>query len=76
VERFNLRNLNSDVVMMMMMDIIRAWESINDNLKDSATDSPGYCELKQYKQWFNEKCSKLLDQRSRINCIGCRIQTK
>jgi hypothetical protein len=31
--------------------------------KISAKESLGYCELKKHKQWFDEECSKLLDQR-------------
>jgi len=45
------------------MDISRAWEGIGGNIKSSATDSLGYYELKQHKPWFDEECSKLLDQR-------------
>jgi len=55
--------------------VSRAWESIRENLKASATGSLGY-ELKQHKQWFNDKCLKLLDQRSKVNCSGFRIQAK
>jgi hypothetical protein len=29
----------------------------------SATESIGYCELKQQKPWFDEECAKLLDER-------------
>jgi len=43
------------------VDINRAWERIRENLKDSATESLGYYELKQHKPWFDEKCSKLLN---------------
>jgi hypothetical protein len=31
-------------------------------MKASATESLGYYELKQHKSWFDEECSKLLDQ--------------
>jgi hypothetical protein len=56
-----------------------AWETIRDNtdntanflfymnifilLKISAKESLGYLELKKHKPWFDEGCSKLLDQR-------------
>jgi hypothetical protein len=43
-------------------DINRAWESIRENMKASATECLGYCELKQHKPLFNERSSKLLDQ--------------
>jgi hypothetical protein len=32
-------------------------------MKTSTTESLGYYELKQHKSWFDEECSKLLDQR-------------
>jgi hypothetical protein len=44
------------------VDINRAWETNRENIKVSAKESLGYYELK-YKPWFNEGCSKLLDQR-------------
>jgi hypothetical protein len=39
------------------------WEIIRDNIDISAKDSLGYYELRKHKPWFNEGCSKLLDQR-------------
>jgi hypothetical protein len=45
------------------VDINRAWETIRGNIKISAQESPGYYELKKHKSWFDEGCSKLLDQR-------------
>jgi hypothetical protein len=38
------------------------WETIRKNIKISAEESLGYYELKKHKPWFNEGCSKLLDQ--------------
>jgi hypothetical protein len=52
-----LENLDYDDV-----DINRDWESIRENIKGSTTKSLGYYEFKQYKPWFDEECSKLLDQ--------------
>jgi hypothetical protein len=40
-------------------DIVRAWVSIKETIKASAT------ELKLRKSWFDEECSKLLDPRNR-----------
>jgi hypothetical protein len=34
------------------VDISRVWESIRGNMKDSATESLGYYELKHHKPWF------------------------
>jgi hypothetical protein len=40
-----------------------ALETIRENIKMSAQESLGYFELKEYKPWFNEGCSKLLEQK-------------
>jgi hypothetical protein len=45
------------------VEINSAWEMIRENIKISAEKSLGYCELKKHKPWFDEGCSKLLDQR-------------
>jgi hypothetical protein len=44
-------------------DINRAWESIKENIKTSATESLGIHERKQHKPWFDEECLVILDQR-------------
>jgi hypothetical protein len=44
-------------------DINGAWESIKENIKTSATESPSMQERKQYKPWFDEECLVILDQR-------------
>jgi hypothetical protein len=58
------------------VEINSAWETIRENIKISAKESLGYFELKKHKPWFDEGCSKLLDQRKQTNCSGCRIQVK
>jgi hypothetical protein len=45
------------------VEINSAWETIRENITISAKESLGYCELKKHKPWFDEGCSKLLDQR-------------
>jgi hypothetical protein len=45
------------------VEISSDWETIRENIKISARDSLGYFELKKHKPWFDEECSKLLDQR-------------
>jgi hypothetical protein len=45
------------------VEINSAWETIRENIKVSAKESLGYFELKKHKTWFDEGCSKLLDQR-------------
>jgi hypothetical protein len=46
------------------VDINSAWKMIRGNINISAKDSLGYYfELKKHKPWFDEGCSKLLDQR-------------
>jgi len=44
-------------------DIYIAWENIKENIKTSAKKSIGLQELKQHKEWFDEECLDLLDQR-------------
>jgi hypothetical protein len=45
------------------VEINSACETTRENIKISAKESLGYFELKKHKQWFCERCSKLLDQR-------------
>jgi hypothetical protein len=45
------------------VEINSAWETIRENIKISVTESLGYFELKKHKPWFDERCSKLVDQR-------------
>jgi hypothetical protein len=45
------------------VEINSAWETIRENIKISAQESLGYFELKKHKPWFDEGCSKLLDQK-------------
>jgi hypothetical protein len=52
-----LENLN------VCEDINRAWENIKESIKISAKESLGLYEMKQHKPWFDEECSKFLDQR-------------
>ncbi|PNF33796.1 hypothetical protein B7P43_G10228 [Cryptotermes secundus] len=52
-----LENLDTKV------DVNKAWESIRENIKKSDNESLGYYEPKKHKAWFDEGCSKLLDQR-------------
>jgi hypothetical protein len=44
-------------------DINNGWESIRENIKTSAKDNLGYQKLKHNKPWFDDECSKLIDQR-------------
>jgi hypothetical protein len=45
------------------VEINSAWETIRENIKISAKESLGYFEFKKHKPWFDEGCSKLLDQK-------------
>jgi hypothetical protein len=38
------------------VEINSAWEMIRENIKISAKESLGYCELKKHKPWFDEAC--------------------
>jgi len=44
-------------------DINRSWENIEEKIKISAKDSLVLQELKHHKQWFDEECLGILDQR-------------
>jgi hypothetical protein len=44
-------------------DINHAWESIRENIKTSVKHNLGYHRLKRNKPWFDDECSKLIDQR-------------
>jgi hypothetical protein len=57
-------------------DINNARESTRENLKTSAKDDLGYHRLKHNKPWFDDECSKLIENGSRINYNGCKIQAK
>jgi hypothetical protein len=43
------------------VDINNDWEMIRENIKILAKESLG-----QYEPWFDEGCSKLLDQRKQV----------
>jgi hypothetical protein len=45
------------------VEINSAWETIRENINISAKESLYYFEMKKHKPWFDEGCSKLLDQR-------------
>jgi hypothetical protein len=48
------------------VEINSAWETIRENIKISAKESLGNFQLKKHKLWFNEGCTKLLDQRKQV----------
>jgi uncharacterized protein YaaR (DUF327 family) len=58
------------------VDINSVWEVIRENIKLSAKDSLGYCELKKHKPWFDEACSKLVDQRKQAKLQRLQDQNK
>jgi hypothetical protein len=45
------------------VDISKAWENNRQNITASAMERVGYYELNQHKPWFDDECSKLLEQR-------------
>jgi hypothetical protein len=45
------------------VEINTVWEMIKENIKISAKENLCYYGLKQHKPWFDEVCSKLLDQK-------------
>jgi hypothetical protein len=79
MDRFNLKKLNEGKVKEQYQvtiknrssaleilndngDINRAWDTIRE-IKIFAKESIGHCEVKHHKSWFDEECSKLVDQR-------------
>ena len=44
-------------------NVNRAWESIKENIKNSAKDNLGLHEWKQHKPWFDKERVDFLDQR-------------
>jgi hypothetical protein len=44
------------------LDINSAWESIRENIKTSGKENLGCHRLKFNKPWFDDECSKLIDQ--------------
>jgi hypothetical protein len=57
-------------------DFNNSWESIRENIKTSVKDNLGYHRLKHSKPCFDDECSKLIDNGSRLNYSGCKIQAK
>jgi hypothetical protein len=45
------------------VEINSAWKTVRENIKISAKESEGCFEVKKHGPWFDEGCSKLLDQR-------------
>jgi hypothetical protein len=45
------------------VEVNSAWETIGENNKISSKRSLEYYEWKNYKPWFDEECSELLNQR-------------
>jgi hypothetical protein len=43
-------------------DINDDWESIRENIKTSAKENLAYKKLKHNKPWFDDECSRLIDQ--------------
>jgi hypothetical protein len=62
-----LENLN------VSEDINRVWENIKGSIKILAKESLGLYERKQHKPWFDEECSKSLDQRTQAKMSVYRI---
>jgi hypothetical protein len=44
------------------LDINNAWENTGGNIKTSAKENLGYHTLKFNKPWFDDECSKLIEQ--------------
>jgi len=76
-ERFSLKKLSELEVRkqyhIKMSNRFAALENLNDskninnkeNIQISAKESLGLYELKQHKPWFDDECSRFLDQRKK-----------
>jgi 50S ribosomal subunit-associated GTPase HflX len=62
-EQFHVEVSNKFAALEDLVEINSSWETIRENISISAKESLGYFELKKHKPWFDEGCSKLLDQR-------------
>jgi hypothetical protein len=64
LERFNLKKLKEQYRYEKLdteVDVNNAWETIRENINISAKESLGYYELKKNKPWFDEGCSKYIE---------------
>jgi hypothetical protein len=52
------------------VDINSACEMIRENIKISAKENLRYYELKKHNPWFDKGCSKLFNQKIKLNCNG------
>jgi hypothetical protein len=66
----DLEDLDAEV------EINSAWETIRENIKILVKESLDYFELKKHKPWFDEGCSKLLDQRKQAKLQWLQDQVK
>jgi hypothetical protein len=65
-EKYQVEISNRSAVLQTLdesFDINNAWESIRENIKTSVIDNLGYQKLKHNIPWFDDECSKLIDQR-------------
>jgi hypothetical protein len=49
------------------VEINSAWETISENIKITAKESQGYCELKKHKPCFDEGCPNCLIKVKKLN---------
>jgi hypothetical protein len=64
-EKYQVEISNRFAVLESLVEsfgINNAWEIIRENIKTSAKDILGYHRLKHNKPWFDDECSKLVDQ--------------
>jgi hypothetical protein len=65
-----LEHLNAEV------EINSAGEIIRGTIKISTKESLGYFELKKHKSWFDEGCSKLVDQRNQAKLQWLQVPSE
>jgi hypothetical protein len=52
------------------------WEAVREKIKIAAEQRLGYYEFKKHKEWFNEGCSELLDQRKQAKLQWLQDQSE
>jgi hypothetical protein len=65
-----LENLDAGV------DVNKAWETIRENIKISAKESPAYSELKKHKPWSMKGAQNYYTKGNKPYCSGYSIQEK
>jgi hypothetical protein len=61
---------------MRVLTLIKCLESIRENVNTSTKDNLGYHRLKYNKLWFDDECSKLIDQQRQAKLQGLQTPSQ